>query len=666
MLTETFIAASSAPPKAASAQSALLKDAGIFLHTFQPHPALRSTFKKSAAHTNCLAISKSHILSAQVEKAVVHVYSREKGNQEATVPFPERIHSLALAANETVLLLGTESGRITVWETSTGRSLSTSASHLQPVTVLVVDDADNFILSASADATVLVWSLLDLLSFSTTSARTAGQIRQPRHALTGHNAAITAVTCGHSRATSNIAISTSKDNTAIVWDYIAGTLLRTILLPSSPLCVTLDPADRAAYTGYIDGSVQRLDFYSPFLSASTIRDHAQADTALQPPPSSRWPYSSTDTASDPSANINAALSLTLSYDGTTLLSGHANGAINTWDAATGRFAGTLAQHTGAPITNLQMQTPTGFPHEPQPSFHQSAVVKPRPYEQFAVKGSGTPSEAYTMTLSFPSRLSDTSSHLRAQRRSRRIQYTPDSTFDALLTGPGIPPSTLEESIRTLTDWRTSPTAANTWRLLHKKYEPQPNGAPNGAPNENSNEAKDEDADFLPLEDEDEETPEQSNELVTLQHQIAFLRRSALGRDKLVQTLVEEIEGAEEAMDALRKKQRLETGRKSNPGPKVGRAAARLWEEFDLEVGRERAARQAKMGDVDGGVEEMDDIEDEGHEEDDDIDEEEHEEDEDSDEEVEEEEEEEENDNDTMSVSATTGSEAPEHADMRNR
>jgi hypothetical protein len=34
------------------------------------------------------------------------------------VPFPERIHSIALAAQDTVLLLGTESGRILAWEVS--------------------------------------------------------------------------------------------------------------------------------------------------------------------------------------------------------------------------------------------------------------------------------------------------------------------------------------------------------------------------------------------------------------------------------------------------------------------------------------------------------------------------------------------------------------------
>lgn len=115
MLTEQFVAAISASTKP---NTGVTKDAGIFVHEYQPLTAQRHVFKKSAAAPNGLAMSASHIFAAQADKAVVHVYSREKGNQEAIVPFPERIHSIALAAQETVLLLGTESGRILAWEVS--------------------------------------------------------------------------------------------------------------------------------------------------------------------------------------------------------------------------------------------------------------------------------------------------------------------------------------------------------------------------------------------------------------------------------------------------------------------------------------------------------------------------------------------------------------------
>jgi hypothetical protein len=115
MLTEHFVAAIAAATKP---NTGVTKDAGIFVHEHQPLAAQRHVFKKSASAPHGIAVSSSHVFAAQADKAVVHVYSRDKGNQEAVVPFPERIHSIALAAGDAVLLLGTESGRVLAWEVS--------------------------------------------------------------------------------------------------------------------------------------------------------------------------------------------------------------------------------------------------------------------------------------------------------------------------------------------------------------------------------------------------------------------------------------------------------------------------------------------------------------------------------------------------------------------
>jgi pre-rRNA-processing protein IPI3 len=114
MLSEQFIASIGTPAKAPN--TSVTKDAGIFVHELQPLAGQRSLFKKSATIEQCLAVSESHIFAAQQEKAVVNVYNREKGNQEATVPFNERIACVALVAADSVLVLGTENGRILLWE----------------------------------------------------------------------------------------------------------------------------------------------------------------------------------------------------------------------------------------------------------------------------------------------------------------------------------------------------------------------------------------------------------------------------------------------------------------------------------------------------------------------------------------------------------------------
>ena len=114
MLTESFIASTLVTEKPSNSVLP-----GVHLYDFQPLPALKSTFKKSSTKTNCLAVSPSHVFAAQADKAVIHVYSRERNNQEAVVPFPEKIQSIVLAGESDgagTLILGTEGGRVVLWE----------------------------------------------------------------------------------------------------------------------------------------------------------------------------------------------------------------------------------------------------------------------------------------------------------------------------------------------------------------------------------------------------------------------------------------------------------------------------------------------------------------------------------------------------------------------
>ena len=114
MLSEEVISTISGPQIAAN--TAVPKDAGIYSHTFSPSWAVKATFKKSSTPVNCLAVSDNHVFAAQDQKAHVHVYSRERGNQETLVSFQEKIRSVALSGN--VLILGTAEGRLILWEVS--------------------------------------------------------------------------------------------------------------------------------------------------------------------------------------------------------------------------------------------------------------------------------------------------------------------------------------------------------------------------------------------------------------------------------------------------------------------------------------------------------------------------------------------------------------------
>lgn len=242
---------------------------------------------------------------------------------------------------------------------------------------------------------------------------------------------------GHSRSRDNIAISASKDNTAVVWDYHTGCILKTFLLPSSALCLTVDPADRAFYAGYEDGSVQMIDFYQ-----TPSIQHSLGQIRLQSAP---LQLSAEDRFAPPTPDSGAAESIALSYDGMTLLSGHRSGVVLLWSVAKGKYVSTVADYTH-PVTNLLMLPPSGLLHtslNPKITVHN--IVKPR-YDRVVSNSSqiaGTAPADYTVSahLIFSSRATIPSS---ADHMSQ-----PDQ-FSRALKHPFFPASLIEEGLAELT------------------------------------------------------------------------------------------------------------------------------------------------------------------------------------------------------------------------
>lgn len=454
MLSEHFVASLGALRKSQS--TSVAKDAAIFDYEYQPLTTQRSVFKKSSTLPNCLAVSASHIFAAQADKAVVHVYNKEKGNQESTIPFPERIGCLALACNDTVLVLGAEKGRIILWETHTGRQVTTSQSHLQPVTALAVDHSSNLLLSGSADSSVHVWSLSSLLSFSASESSTQQTQNTPLRTLSAHREGITSIVLGHSSGFSNIAVSASKDNTCLVWDYQSGGLLQTILLPATPLCLAIDPADRAFYAGYEDGSVQIVDFYKPSIPSEEITGDQQpllnaGAAPVQPDATTRWEPPQGDV-------IEATLSMIVSYDSSTLITGHDSGKIVTWDIPRSQYSTLLTPlPLPAPVTNLVSIPVTGFPESGTSRRKQHMLIKPRYGDFDNGMTDGQIPANYTMSTQFVSGIPNTNISA-----TGAVSLDSQFDFEVALTHSAFPAGLLAASLGELSSWRQpSETIAST-------------------------------------------------------------------------------------------------------------------------------------------------------------------------------------------------------------
>jgi pre-rRNA-processing protein IPI3 len=125
MLSEYLLASISAStnsPVQSSTAAVIppVKDAAIFKLAVDPNSRnVPTIYKASVTQQNALAWSNSHIFAAQSEKAAVNAYNLERGSLEATVPFPEKITTISVVGSTgEYLLLGAESGNVSVWEAS--------------------------------------------------------------------------------------------------------------------------------------------------------------------------------------------------------------------------------------------------------------------------------------------------------------------------------------------------------------------------------------------------------------------------------------------------------------------------------------------------------------------------------------------------------------------
>ena len=413
MLSEEFFAAVCGPPL--TSNTAIAKDVSIYHQILSPAHANRATFKKSATPVGGLAVSASHIFAGQHDRAYVHVYSRLRGGQEAFIPVPEKVRCVALAGD--TLVIGTAEGRLVLWETLTGRLVTTPPCHVQGVSCLAATPFH--ILSGSDDSNVHVWSLPQLLALGDRE-----EDPEPAATLARHRAAITSLAVGGSAAhrDTNLAVSASRDKTIVLWNYQTGEALRTLLLPAVPLCAVLDPVARALYVSTDDDEDKQQHIYAIELFGEKPLLGARGAEAASTAVSIATPFGTVP------SDAGAASCLSVSYDGSSLLSGHPRGGILQWNLGDGDSGSTLPvqlSNLNAAVTNVAFVPP----HLPTNQAAATFVVPPQTSVQTVVKPSQMGRD-YAVTVRFDD--------VAAQGA--------DAAFDTLVHQPGFPADFLNNAI----------------------------------------------------------------------------------------------------------------------------------------------------------------------------------------------------------------------------
>ncbi|KAL5611468.1 hypothetical protein BROUX41_000930 [Berkeleyomyces rouxiae] len=425
MLTEQFAVAVCGPPLASN--TAVSKDAGIYTYQLAPQLQALSVLKRSSAPVNAMAVSPTHIFTAQQNKAHVHVYSRERGNQEALVAFSERITAIALVGE--VLVLGTTEGRMILWETCTGRQVTTPPCHVQPIAC--IGTAPYHILTGSDDANVHVWSTARMLELDSTAEQ------EPDRVLSNHRGSITGLSAGASaNPETSICVSSSKDKTIIIWNYATGDALRTLLFASTPICVSLDPSARAIFATTDAGELFMVDMFGPRpLVGPHSEEHASAAVNVG------QPLGNSDT------ELGPAQTMAVSYDGTTLITGHTRGKILQWSLTDNSHPAELAD-LNASITNLTfMPILDAVPA----TMRAATIVKPTQVERL-----------YTLTSQI------------------KTTIAPKSRFENMLTETGFSTDALQSAVLAMQEEKLETSAEEAlrkeneelWELVNEQRKTQ--------------------------------------------------------------------------------------------------------------------------------------------------------------------------------------------------
>ncbi|XP_015668939.2 WD repeat-containing protein 18 [Protobothrops mucrosquamatus] len=289
-----------------------------------------------------------HLLGAQLGKACVGAWELQRKDQlQQKIICPGPVTCLTAAPNGLYILAGIAES-IYLWEVSSGNLLAILNRHYQDLSCLAFTDDSSHFLSGAKDCLVIVWSLYSVLQVD------HGQSPEPRHVWSRHSLPITDLCCGVGGPLARAATA-SLDQTAKLWEISSGNLLLSVVFDVSIMSVTLDLAEYHMFCGGLDGSVFQVDLCSwPVQRERGFQSEQENGKLFK-------------------GHRNQVTCLSISTDGSLLLSGSHDETVRLWDIQSKQCLRTV--NYKGPITNAfitlapaNMLNPDSKPRIPLPKF----------------------------------------------------------------------------------------------------------------------------------------------------------------------------------------------------------------------------------------------------------------------------------------------------------
>ncbi|XP_069581868.1 WD repeat-containing protein 18 [Brachyistius frenatus] len=307
----------------------------------------------SAARTLSV-LSGDYLLSAQLGKNFINVWEIQRKDQlQQKIVCPGVVMCLTTSPDGLFLAAGV-SDAIYLWEVCTGKLLSVLSRHYQDVTCLKFTDDGSHFVSGAKDNLALVWSLSSVIQLDSSHAP------EPRHVLSRHSLPITDLHCGLMGAQARVATA-SLDQTVKVWELSSGELLLSVLFDVEIMSVTFDSCEYFLFCGGSDGNIFQVSLCSQNLSREkSFQSDSEGNQVYK-------------------GHRNLVTCLSVSMDGTLLLSGSHDETVRLWDVQSKQSIRCLS-HKG-PVTNAvimaapaNMFLPDSRPAVPLPRFSRHLLA----------------------------------------------------------------------------------------------------------------------------------------------------------------------------------------------------------------------------------------------------------------------------------------------------
>ncbi|KAI3369194.1 hypothetical protein L3Q82_026149, partial [Scortum barcoo] len=284
-------------------------------------------------------LGRQYLLSAQLGKNFINVWEIQRKDQlQQKIVCPGVVTCLTASPDALFLAAGVAEA-IYLWEVSTGKLLSILGRHYQDVTCLKFTDDSSHFVSGGKDNLALVWSLSSVIQLD------LSHTPEPRHILSRHSLPITDLHCGLMGAQARVATA-SLDQTVKVWELSSGELLLSVLFDVEIMSVTFDPSEYFLFCGGSDGNIFQVSLCSQSLSR---------DKSFQSDSDGNQVFKGHRESTDLHVLANVTLTavrnlvtcLSVSMDGTLLLSGSHDETVRLWDIQSKQSIRCLA-HKGKP------------------------------------------------------------------------------------------------------------------------------------------------------------------------------------------------------------------------------------------------------------------------------------------------------------------------------